>query len=201
MEEQNKGIEKMTDTDEQLIEKVKSGNKDVFGVIVERYYKNVLNFTFHLLGDKELAKDLSQECFLKFFQNIESFRGESKLDTYIYSIAKNLCFQHHRKAKVEKTFELDSDLNEINYDGKELLSDTASNPLEAIINKETLSLVLKSIRSLPLEQRVVFLLSEQQNLSYAEIAKILKCPVGTVASRKWQAVKSLKEKLKKVLID
>jgi RNA polymerase sigma-70 factor (ECF subfamily) len=201
MEEQNKGIEKMTDTDEQLVRETRNGNKDAFEEIVKRYYQNILNFMLHFLGDRELAKDLSQECFLKLFQNIESFRGESKLDTYIYSIAKNLCFQHHRKAKVEKAFGLDSDLNEIKDDGKELLSDTAPNPLEAIINKETLSLVLKSIRSLPLEQRVVFILSERQNLSYAEIAKILKCPVGTVASRKWQAVKSLKEKLKKVLKD
>jgi len=191
----------MTITDEQLVRETRNGNKDAFEEIVKRYYKKILNFIFHFLGDKELAEDLSQECFCNLFQNIGSFRGESKLDTYIYSIAKNLCFQHHRKAKVEKSFELDSDLIKIKDDGKELLSDTASNPLEAIINKETLSLVLKSIRSLPLEQRVVFLLSEQQNLSYAEIAKILKCPVGTVASRKWQAVKSLKEKLKKVLKD
>jgi RNA polymerase sigma-70 factor (ECF subfamily) len=70
-----------------------------------------------------------------------------------------------------------------------------------MINKETLDLIFGSINSLPLEQRLVFLLSEQQDLSYADIAKILKCPVGTVASRKWQAVKSLKEKLKNVLKD
>lgn len=191
----------MTVTDEQLVKEVNQGNRNAFEVIVKKYYQKILNFIFHFLGDKELAQDLSQECFIKLFQNMESFRGESRLDTYIYSIAKNLCFQYHRKTKVEKSFGLDSDLNEIKNEGKEVLSDTASNPLEAIINKETLSLVLKSIRSLPLEQRVVFILSERQNLSYAEIAKILKCPVGTVASRKWQAVKSLKEKLEKVLKD
>lgn len=191
----------MTVTDEQIVKEVNQGNKNAFEVIVKKYYQKILNFIFPFLGDKELAQDLSQECFIKLFQNIESFRGESRLDTYIYSIAKNLCFQYHRKTKVEKSFGLDSDLNEIKDEGKEVLSDTASNPLEAIINKETLSLVSKSIRSLPLEQRVVFILSERQNLSYAEIAKILKCPVGTVASRKWQAVKSLKEKLENVLKD
>jgi RNA polymerase sigma-70 factor (ECF subfamily) len=195
----------MTVTDEQLVKEVNQGNKNAFEVIVKRYYQKILNFMFHFLGDKELAKDLSQECFLKLFQNMGSFRGESKLDTFIYSIAKNLCFQHHRRAKIEsnrvKLFEFDCDLNEVKDYEKKTLPDTTPNPLDAMINKETVDLIFRSISSLPLEQRLVFLLSEQQDLSYADIAKILKCPVGTVASRKWQAVKSLKEKLKNVLKD
>jgi RNA polymerase sigma-70 factor (ECF subfamily) len=195
----------MTVTDEQLVKEVNQGNKNAFEVIVKRYYQRILNFMFHFLGDKELAKDLSRECFLRLFQSMGSFRGESKLDTFIYSIAKNLCFQHHRRAKIEsnrvKLFEFDCDLNEVKDYKKGTLPDTTPNPLDAMINKETVDLIFGSISSLPLEQRLVFLLSEQQDLSYADIAKILKCPIGTVASRKWQAVKSLKEKLKNVLKD
>jgi RNA polymerase sigma-70 factor (ECF subfamily) len=195
----------MTVPDEQLVKEVNQGNKNAFEVIVKRYYQKILNFMFHFLGDKELAKDLSQECFLKLFQNMESFRGESKLDTFIYSIAKNLCFQHHRKTRLQpnlaKSCKFDCDLNEVKDYEKETLPDTTPNPLDAMINKETQDLIFGSISSLPLEQRLVFLLSEQQDLSYADISKILKCPVGTVASRKWQAVKSLKEKLKNVLKD
>ena len=191
--------------DEQLVREVKSGNKDAFGVIVERYYKKVLNFIFHFLGDEQLAQDLSQECFLKLFQNMGSFRGESKLETFIYSIAKNLCFEYHRKAKGQpnfvKLFEFNGDPNKVTDGRREVMVDLVSNPLDDMINKETLSLIFKAISSLPLEQRAVFILSEQQNLSYADIAKILKCPVGTVGSRKWQAVKSLKEKLRKVLME
>jgi RNA polymerase sigma-70 factor (ECF subfamily) len=195
----------MTVPDEQLVKEVNQGNKNAFEVIVKRYYQRILNFMFHFLGDRELAKDLSQECFLKLFQNLGSFRGESKLDTFIYSIAKNLCFQHHRKARFQpnlgKSCEFDCSLNEVKDYEKETFSGASPNPLDAMINKETLDLIFGSISSLPLEQKLVFLLSEQQDLSYADIAKILKCPVGTVASRKWQAVKSLKEKLKNVLKD
>jgi len=195
----------MTTNDEQLVTEVKSGNKDAFEKIVERYYKNVLNFIFHFLGDKQLAQDLSQECFLKLFQSIGSFRGESELKTFIYSIAKNLCFEYRRKAKGQpnlvELFEFNSDPNKVKDSRREVMVDLASNPLDNIIKKETLSLIFEAISSLPLEQKLVFILSEQQNLSYADIAKILKCPVGTVASRKWQAVKSLKEKLKRVLMD
>jgi RNA polymerase sigma-70 factor (ECF subfamily) len=107
----------MTVPDEQLVKEVNQGNKNAFELIVKRYYQRILNFMFHFLGDKELAKDLSQECFLKLFQNMGSFRGESKLDTFIYSIAKNLCFQHHRKAKFQpslgKSCEFDCSLNEV----------------------------------------------------------------------------------------
>lgn len=192
-------------TDEQLIKEVNQGNKNAFEVIVKRYYQKILNFMFHFLGDKELAEDLSQECFLKLFQNMGSFRGESKLDTFIYSIAKNLCFQHHRKARLQtnlgKSCESDCSLNEVKDYEKETLAVVKSNPLDDMINKETLSLILKAISSLPLELRVVFILSEQQNLSYDEIAKILNCPAGTVGSRKWRAVKILRGKLKQVLKD
>ena len=195
----------MTVTDEQLVKEVNQGNKNAFEVIVKRYYQKILNFMFHFLGDKELAKDLSQECFLKLFQNMGSFRGESKLDTFIYSIAKNLCLQHHRKARLQpnlgKSCEFDCDLNEVKDYEKETLPDVAPNPLDDMINKETLSLIFKAISSLPLELRVVFILSEQQNLSYDEIAKILNCPVGTVGSRKWRAVKILRGKLNQVLED
>jgi RNA polymerase sigma-70 factor (ECF subfamily) len=193
----------MTVTDEQLVKEVNQGNKNAFEMIVKRHYQKILNFMFHFLGDKELAKDLSQECFLKLFQNMGSFRGESKLNTFTYSIAKNLCFQHHRKARFQpnlgKSCEFDCDLNEVKDHEKEALPVATPNPLDAMINKETVDLIFGAISSLPLEQRLVFLLSEQQDLSYADIAKILKCPIGTVASRKYQAVKSLKEKLKNVL--
>lgn len=195
----------MTVKDEQLVIQAKSGNKDAFARIVERYYKHILNFIFHFLGDEKLAQDLSQECFLKLFQKIGSFRGESKLKTFIYSIAKNLCFEYHRKAKGQpnlvKLFEFNSDPGEVKDSKREVMVDLASDPLDDMIKKETLSLIFKAISSLPLEQRAVFILSEQQNLPYADIAKILKCPIGTVASRKWQAVRSLRERLKKILKD
>ena len=93
--------------DVQLIEKVKAGQTEAYGELVRKYQDRVFNTCWRICGHLEDARDLTQEAFLKTFDNLASFRHQSGFYTWVYRVAVNLAISHRRSAKRRQTVSLD----------------------------------------------------------------------------------------------
>ena len=170
--------------EEILLQQVAEGDTQAFGKLVERYQHRLVRFATRLLGDAEEAQDIAQETFLRIWRSRCPVQGA--LDAYLFRIARNLCLDHFRAHR--KTEVLD--------EATELPLSPEGNPAASVQSSALAELVRRSVQALPEPQRVVFILSHYEQMSYREIALVVGCPIGTVASRKFQAVETLRRRLK-----
>ena len=187
----------MIHTDEQLMLSVKDGNRDAFRVLTERHYTNTLNFIHRFVKNRTLAEDLCQETFLRLWRCVPSYRPIAKFRTFLYHIAKNVCLKQlakeQRNPQVESLDASYGDDDEYTYPIAVAIADTRYAPDALLIAKETCEAIQAAIGKLSKEHQVVFRLTEVQGLSYQEVAAILGCPIGTVASRKNAAIQQLRK--------
>jgi len=151
---------------------------------------------FHLLGDYEDARDLSQDVFLQVFRTIDRFRGQSALRTWIYRIAINQARNRQRwwrRRLRSDQVSLDAHLEQ---HGDDVLTDVSATPDLALSRKETASRVWQALEALPFDQRTAVVLREIDGLSYEEIAFSLGIAIGTVKSRLTRAREALRAKLR-----
>ncbi len=186
-----------TKSDEHLMLSVGEGDEDAFNILINRHYQNILNFIYRFVGSRELAEDLCQDTFLRLWRSAVNYRPLAKLTTYLYCIAKNVCLKE--LAKIQRLPQISSldepvfdDTNDFYTVGEEV-EDTRSSPEGDILTKELGKKIQEAIASLSEEHKLVFVLTEYHGLSYQEVAEIVQCPVGTVASRKNAAVRKLQK--------
>ena len=179
-------------TDEILIKQFQNGDRQSYNELVFRYKDKILNFLYRFMHDIDLAQDLAQETFLKVYIKKDSYREISKFSTWLYTIASNLAKTELRKIKRRKTYsisEISISEREHNYfideDNNDKLDDNEAKILH------------KSIFELEQDFRTIIILREIQELSYENISKILKLPLGTVKSR----INRGKLKLREILIN
>jgi len=185
-------------SDAEIIEKVLSGDVNSFEAIVKKYEKMIYNLAMTKTQNRENAQDISQECFLRAYKMLRSYRTDSAFSTWIYRICQNLIFDHFRKNKKTKTVSLSLSASESD-DGelKEIdIADNSSEPSEQIIRNEKIEKIREIINSLPDDLREIIILRDFRNLSYADIAEMLDIEIGTVKSRLNRA----REKLKNYII-
>lgn len=186
----------MSMSDEELMLKVRDElDEFAFEMLVQRYKKSLLNFIYRFIGDRETAEDLSQDVFLQVWKNANSYLPISKFSTFIFTIAKNICLNAVAKSKV-----LTDNSIEAVHDKDDIPSDRSS-PEDEILSYEQEEIIKRAIAKLSPEQRIVFILTEYHGLSYQEVASILQCPIGTVASRKNGAVKLLRKYIRSMIPD
>lgn len=180
-------------TEQELISKCKSGDRDAFNVLMEKYQKQVFNIAYGMLSDYEDASDAAQEVFIKIYKSIASFKGESSFVTWMYRICSNVCNDILRKRQRRGiSVSLDS---EDEKDSNLQIPSEAPTPEETVEMNERQKAVREAINNLPTEYREIIIYSDMQQLSYDEIALILKCPKGTVKSRLNRARNALRKKL------
>lgn len=186
-------------SDEQLmISLVEEDNLNAFEILLTRYEKPLLIYIIRLIGDYQKAQDLYQETFYRIFKKRESFDPNLRFSTWAYRIATNLCIKELKR----KTQELEISLEDINQ-GKlfsrrsidKRVTNILSNPSheEKLIKKDLEDKIQVLVKSLPEKLLSVFILSEYQDFSHREIAKILKIPLGTVKSRLRKSFRQLHE--------
>jgi len=181
------------DFEKEIINKVQQGDTEAFGVLVEKYQKQVYNLALKLTGSRENAEDLAQEVFLKAFRSIGNFRGESKFSVWLYRITSNVCMDFLRSEKRKNTVSLTMDEED---DSEEIeVPDLSSMPEEELEKKITRQTVAEGLNRLPENQRQILVLREVSGLSYDEISDILSIEPGTVKSRISRARKKLCEYL------
>lgn len=183
----------MMPSDEELMMKVKEeGNQNAFQILVQRYRKPILNFVYRFTGNRDISEDLSQDVFLRLWMSSSTYLPLSKFTTFLYTIAKNTCLNVLAKSRNSPYI---YSLSEIDVDKNNNLSLGVLSPESEAIAKEIGVKVEEAIRKLSPEHRIVFILTQYHGFSYQEVAEIIQCPVGTVASRRNNAIKQLREKL------
>ena len=160
-------------------------NAEAFEEAVTPYERQIYFTCLRMMGNPQDAEDCAQEAMLKAFKNFSAFRGESKLSTWLYTIAARCCMDALRARKQEVS------LDEMRDEGWEKADDGPSPylKLEASERKRALE---KGIACLPADQRMALVLCDIQGMSYAEAADAADCPIGTIRSRLSRARAALK---------
>lgn len=170
-------------SDSQLVRLVQAGDQRAFGVLIERYGRQVLNTCWRICGHMEDARDLSQEAFLHAFRRIRDFRLDSQFYTWLYRIAVNVSISHRRKMKYRTTTSLDAAVAQRGAeppDAGRRMNETPDHVVETAERRERLSAALNRLDD---DHRTVIVLRDLEGLGYADIAEVLEVPVGTVRSR------------------
>ena len=180
-----------------MLQRLKSGDKLAFNELVLQYKSNVINTCYRFLLDKEDAEDISQDVFVEVYLSMQSFRGESKISTWIYRITVTKCLdeikRRNRKKRISsigKLLHLDDVANWI-AGGKQPDAD-----LEAA---DTFSAINKTLNQLPDNQRVAFTLSKIDGFTNQEIAEIMKTTTIAVESLIYRAKKKVTADLNIIL--
>ena len=181
------------DIDSALIKKVKKGDKGAFNFLVNKYYPRVYASLFSFTKSKEDSEDLAQQTFLKVWQQISTFRGDSAFFTWVYRIAINLAKNYvasssYKKQRMNTSIE-DGEIEIRSYEGSEL----------SLIHDESMKDIRNFINTLPESLKTAFTLREHDGLSYEEISKITETPIGTVRSRIFRAREAVVDFINKEL--
>ena len=183
-------------SDEDLIEKFQRGDIYAYELIVKRYKDQLLNFVYRFLGNHEEAEDVVQETFLRVYRNRHAYQRVAKFSTWIYTIAGNLARTELRRRNRRRIFSLSN----MGVDDKEYeISDEFSSPEKHTNTVLSEEIIQKEINKLSPKFREVIILRDIQELSYEEISKIIRVPIGTVKSRVNRARLRLQSRLKPLL--
>jgi RNA polymerase sigma-70 factor, ECF subfamily len=176
--------------EKELINASLSGDKRAFGEIVTRYQRMVARTVKGMLGDSVFAEDIGQEVFIKLFNSLQEFRGESKLSTYIQKIAVNLALNEIKRRK--RFFSMFSQkANNEMFEFEVADSDTEE-------RKEASEIVNKALLAMDPKFRIILTMRMLQGYSTKETAEILDLPLGTVLSRLSRAQEQLRNILVKL---
>jgi len=178
--------------DELWVKKAVNGDSGAFDELVKRYHAKIYRLAYRILDNPDDADDATQEAFIEAYKSLKSFEGRSKFYTWLYRVALNTCHQQVRKAESRQRT-LSSFAEDFKYNNNESNVET---PERIALRNERNNLVKEAISKLPEKQREVVVLFYIHNLKYREIAEILNCSEGTVASRLHTALGNLKPKLK-----
>ena len=164
--------------EDELVNRFKNGDIEAFNPLVLKYEKKIYNLIYQQIRDRETAKDISQEVFLKAFKALPDFKGGSAFYSWIYRIAINssIDFQRQRNRSKVLTFE------ELPLDADDVLrmSDSHPSPEKLLEEKELGRIIRKAVRELPPGQRRVFNLRHRRELAIKEIAVLLNRSEGTI---------------------
>ncbi len=172
--------------DRETIAACQRGDRDAFRALFETYQDKVYSIALRYAGERAVALDIAQEVFLKLLHNIEHFRGESGFETWLYRLVVNQCLDHRRRGRrlmllVENLFDS--------------LPSAKESAIEELLRSEVQEQVQRGIGRLRPEMRIVVVLRYTEGLAYEQIAEILGCSKGTVASRLNRAHKLLERRL------
>jgi RNA polymerase sigma-70 factor (ECF subfamily) len=173
--------------DERVIEACQAGDREAFRLLFESYKDRVFSIAVYSLGgDETAASDVSQQIFLKLITSIGQFRGDSAVTTWLYRLVVNACTDEHRKRRRFLPF----------VESTRVANIEERRPQEKRYAKlEIADSVQAAIRELKPKFRMPILLKYVEDLSYEEIAGVLGCSKGTVASRLNRGHKALAQKL------
>ena len=179
--------------DEELVRLAQTGDRRAFEDLVERHQQKAFHIAFGFARDREEAKDLSQEAFLKAFSYLKNFNGRSSFYTWFYRIVVNVCLDYKRRSKRTAADEFDETV-ESQMEPSHQPARPPS-PDQHVLAGEISRKVDAALQTLPAKQKTAFILKNQQGLSIKEIAELMETAKGTVKVHLHRAVTALRHSL------
>jgi RNA polymerase sigma-70 factor, ECF subfamily len=169
----------------QLVDAARRGERDAFRALFETFKDRVYSIALRFTGDESLAMDIAQDVFVKLFASIGEFRGDAAFATWVYRLVVNQCLDHRRRSW--RMLPIADDLLSVLR--------APGDSLDRMLQSEMRERVRKAVDKLPAELKMVIVLRYTEGMSYDEIADVLGCATGTVASRLNRAHKVLERRL------
>jgi len=187
----------MDSTDESLIAAYCQGDRTAFGEIVRRYADSMLGYLTRMSRDREEAQDLFQETFKRVHEKAHTFAGGT-FKNWLFAIATNVAIDGLRRRKRLRLVSLNepADCADSGEEfGAAIAADNRWNPYDQAIRAEQAEKVRQAIELLPARQRATLILAYYQQLSYAQVAEVLGCSIGTVRTQMFRALRKLADRL------
>ena len=172
--------------DKELIEKYLKGDEKALESLISKYLKPIYSFIFSYVQNQQDAEDLTQETFLKMCRNLKKFKKEKNFEKWLFTIAKNTCFDFLRKKRKNLI---------LNAENLEIVADLAPSLLEKMEKESLLEKLKKEIENLPFKMKEVIDLHYNFGLNFREISEIFGEPMNTVKSRHKRAISRLKRSI------
>jgi RNA polymerase sigma-70 factor (ECF subfamily) len=178
-----------------LVQAAKGGDVSAFEELVKRYDRNVFRIAQHITQNREDAEDVVQDAFLKAYQNLGQFQGQSKFYTWLVRIAVNEALMRLRRRRPERMVSLDEDVKTQDDSVPREVADWSPNPEQQYSQAELKEILTRTIQGLPPSFRTVFVLRDVEGLSTEEAAEALDLSIPAVKSRLLRARLQLRERL------
>ncbi|MBU6402918.1 MAG: sigma-70 family RNA polymerase sigma factor [Verrucomicrobia bacterium] len=182
----SKKVDHSSAPDEALVRTAQRGDMLAFEELVYRHRDKIYARAFSMLRNEDEAVDLSQEAWVKAWQRLKQFQGESSFVTWITRIVINLCLDQLRKHKRQRAESIEQ-LNEESGGVERQLPVLTPNPTERLERSELRQRIDRALGQLSAEHRTVLILHEFEEMEYKQIAKVMRCSIGTVMSRLFYA--------------
>ena len=179
-----------------LVQGLREGAEQAYEDLLARFQQPVYNLALRLLSEPSAASDVVQEVFLKIFRNVGAFRGQSSLKTWVYRITVNEAYNarrwffRHRRGEVGLEDEHDESRSPV-----DVLADGGRSPFDRVVDLEMHQMIEQALRRINPLFREAVVLRDVADLSYEEIAQVLKVSLGTVKSRILRGREALREEL------
>lgn len=184
--------------DEELVSYIIKGKTELFSVIVDRYQSKVFSTAWNYTHDHEEARDLTQEIFIKLYNNLGSYKSKASFSTWLYRIAVNRCIDWTRKKKLP-TVSTIYDGNDEETDIYDTIADSGGGPEETLINLENRAYIRKVVEELPEIYKTVIILYYFEDFSPQEISDITDIPKRTIETRLYRGKNLLKLRLEELV--
>lgn len=178
-----------------LVTQLKEGSEIAFRRLVDLHHEKVIQTCYHFVRDQQDADDIAQEVFIEVHRSIEKFREDAKLSTWLYRIAVNKSLNFLRSKKSRERFKRFQDFftSEKVNEFRDVNSISADEKIE---HEERQSILQNAINKLPESQKIAFTLNKYDELSYNEVAEIMKISLPAVESLIFRAKKGLQKQLR-----
>jgi RNA polymerase sigma-70 factor (ECF subfamily) len=181
-------VKRVRDDEDQLIARSQQGDIEAFNQLILSYQQTAYGAVYRLVGNADVAADITQDAFISAFRNIHSFRAGSSFRSWLLRIASNMACDHWRRMQRHPQESLDELTDEDELHSTSELSalvetNQEHNPEAVLLNQELQEVIQRGLQLLPLEQRVAVVLCDIQGFSYDEVAMATETSLGTVRSR------------------
>ena len=178
------------ENDRDMVDRCRQGNDDAWRELVDRFSQKVYSVAYHFTLKREDAEELSQEIFLKIFENLHRYDGGFPLIAWIASLSRNLCIDRYRRSKREKSFRFVTD------DAVSPMLTSSDDPAADAIRRERTKMLFAALSEIPEDLAEILVLRDLDGLAYEEIGRALELPDGTVKSRLFRARTEVARKIR-----
>jgi RNA polymerase sigma-70 factor (ECF subfamily) len=189
----------MTLSDTELINKAQNGDESAFNELVCRYDRNVLSIALKYVNDRDDAKDIYQEVFLRVFRGLKKFQFKSEFSTWLYRITTNVCLTFIRSGRKNTMMKIDNEMDTDIIDNM-AETDDANSPDNLFLRSEVTNNVNKGLEKLSPKQKMIFILKHFEGYKIREISVMLNSSEGTIKKYLFEANHKLRRHLSELYV-